>query len=117
MKSLTNTWPEASALFGNLMGLHDSVIDEISISSDRQNCILMLREVNRYTDDHGFETAYRKFLIEMHGCVFDTSTPLAEYSGYDIIDAELLQHSLWIKSMAGILTFQFKSIRFLDPGS
>jgi hypothetical protein len=115
MKSLTKTWPEATAFFDSVIGLHDSTIEEVQVALDQKRCVLVLGEVSRHASEGGFALAYESLHVEMLGCSFSGPQSISHYLGHDIVDAELSPGSLWIKSSAGSLSFTFDSLSFQLP--
>jgi hypothetical protein len=115
MKSLTNSWPEAVAFFESVIGLHDAMIESVDIEQDHQRAVIVLSQVSRHSTEIGFSVAYEHLHVEMLGCSVDDPKSISKYLGYDIVDAELLPGSLWIKTLVGSLCFKFKSIGFQLP--
>jgi hypothetical protein len=117
MKYLTNTWPEAVAFFESVVGLHDAIIEEVQVLPIVNVCTLVLSDVCQHSVKSGFSVAYERLHVEM----VEASGPTAELAdrcvGYDIADAELLQGELWVKTLAGSISFQFRIIRFVEPES
>lgn len=115
MRYLTDTWPEATAFFHGVIGLHDSTIDGLRAVPGWSQCTLVLSEVYRHSDELGFQMAYKSLLVEMLGVATLPPKQTDELIGYDIVDAELLPRSLWINTLAGNTSFRFESIRFALP--
>lgn len=115
MKQLTETWLEATTFFNSVIGLHDSTIDEVSIVPGQSKCTLVLSDVYCHSEELGFYLAHKYLLVEMLGISSLTPKQADGLIGYDILDAELFAGSLWINTLAGNISFQFVSIRFLSP--
>lgn len=115
MKYLTDTWLEATELFNNIMGLHDSTVIDVAIVLGQNHCTLALNEVYQHSEGIGFHLAYKILLVEMLGTTTITPQQADGLIGYDIVDAELRPGSLWIKTLAGSMLFRFESIRFAIP--
>ena len=114
MKYLTNTWPEAITFFRSVLGLHDAVIGGMQVFSSRNFCLLKLNDVCQYSAEREFSVIYKGLQVELNEFSGPTTEEVKSCIGYDIVEAVLEEHSLWIKTLGGTLIFKFKNVRFMS---
>ncbi len=115
MRYLTLDWPDALSFFDGVIGLHDSEVIDVKIDRESKLGYIILINVLDYSIEQGFRVKFDRIIIEMADVSTDHDEVASVLVGYDLVDAELKDGSLWMSTMVGSVLFRFKTIRFLLP--